>query len=50
MTTTRIEVAADGLVYPPEAPGLGVIPDEGALQRYRVPLEITVDGQTIFSG
>lgn len=50
MTTTRIEVGADGLVHPPEAPGLGVTPDEDALQRYRVPLEITVDGRTVFSG
>ncbi len=50
MTTTNIEVAADGLVHPPEAPGLGVTPDERAIERYRVPLEISVDGQTLFSG
>ena len=31
-----LEVAADGTIAPPEGPGLGVVPDLDALERYRV--------------
>ena len=31
-----LEVAADGTIAPPPGPGLGVVPDFDALERYRV--------------
>jgi L-alanine-DL-glutamate epimerase-like enolase superfamily enzyme len=31
-----VQIAADGTISPPPGPGLGVIPDLDALERYRV--------------
>jgi L-alanine-DL-glutamate epimerase-like enolase superfamily enzyme len=31
-----LEIAADGTIAPPDGPGLGIEPDFGALERYRV--------------
>ncbi len=33
---TALEIAADGTIGPPDAPGFGVVPDFDALERYRV--------------
>jgi L-alanine-DL-glutamate epimerase-like enolase superfamily enzyme len=38
----------DGLVRLPEAPGLGVTPDVGALRKYLVDAEITVGGKVLY--
>ena len=44
LTVERIVPGSDGLVAAPEAPGLGVDVDSGAIERYLVPVSITVDG------
>ena len=31
-----VEIAPDGTIGPPEGPGLGVVPDFDALERYRI--------------
>jgi len=36
MLGTTIEIAPDGTISPPEGPGLGVVPDFEALERWRV--------------
>lgn len=47
MTEERIQIGDDGMVHPPEAPGLGVTPDLAAIERYRVDVEIRVQGNVI---
>jgi L-alanine-DL-glutamate epimerase-like enolase superfamily enzyme len=49
LTTTRIVPDANGMIHVPDAPGLGVEVDAAALERYRVDVEIRVNGRTIFA-
>lgn len=50
LTANHILPDADGMIHLPDAPGLGVEVSAQALQSYRVPVEIRVKGQTLFSG
>ncbi len=49
LTLQKIEIGADGRIAAPEAPGLGIDVDEVTLTKYRVDVEIRVDGQTLFA-
>ena len=49
LTTTRIAPDANGEIHVPEAPGLGVTVNPDALERYRVEVEIRVNGQIVFA-
>jgi L-alanine-DL-glutamate epimerase-like enolase superfamily enzyme len=46
-TTTHLELAEDGTVAAPDAPGLGLEPDLDQLQHYLVDVEISLDGRTL---
>lgn len=48
LTQTLLERDANGDIRAPDAPGLGLSPDMQALQKYLVPVEITVRGETIY--
>ncbi len=48
LTRTRIAPDADGLIHLPDAPGLGVEINPEALEKYRVEVDIRVNGRTIF--
>ena len=48
LTRTRIAPDADGLIHLPDAPGLGVEINQEALEKYRVDVEIKVNGRAIF--
>jgi L-alanine-DL-glutamate epimerase-like enolase superfamily enzyme len=48
LTTTRIAPDANGEIHVPDAPGLGVEVNPEALERYRVDVEIRVNGRTVF--
>ena len=48
ITYEHIERDADGLVRPPEAPGLGMTPNVEAAQPYLLDVEITVGGKTLY--
>lgn len=48
-TQTKILPDAEGRLHLPDGPGLGLEPDWQALQKYRVDVEIRVDGRTIFT-
>jgi L-alanine-DL-glutamate epimerase-like enolase superfamily enzyme len=47
LTARRLEPDADGLLRLPERPGLGLEPDPQALEKYRVEIEIKVNGKLI---
>ncbi|QIB33081.1 mandelate racemase/muconate lactonizing enzyme family protein [Ancylobacter pratisalsi] len=49
LTANHIERDGNGEITAPEAPGLGVEIDQAALDRYRVDIEISVGGRTLFS-
>ena len=49
LTRETLARDAEGLVHIPERPGLGVEPDENAIRKYLVDVEIKVGGRTIFS-
>jgi L-alanine-DL-glutamate epimerase-like enolase superfamily enzyme len=49
ITRNHLTPDAEGSVYLPDAPGLGIDIDQDALRRYRVDVEIKVGGQTIFA-
>lgn len=38
----------DGMIHPPDAPGLGLLPDEQAIRRYLVQTEIKVAGHVLY--
>lgn len=48
LTREKLEIASDGLVRVPEAPGLGVTPDPEVLCQYLVDVHIEVDGKTLY--
>jgi L-alanine-DL-glutamate epimerase-like enolase superfamily enzyme len=48
LTRTRIAPDADGLIHLPDAPGLGVEINPEALEKYRVEVEIRVNGRAVF--
>jgi L-alanine-DL-glutamate epimerase-like enolase superfamily enzyme len=48
ITTTRIERDDDGTVRAPDAPGLGVEIDAGAIRRYRLEVEIAIAGAPLY--
>ncbi len=48
MTQNHIARDADGRVFAPDAPGLGVLPDLEKVKQYLVPVEIEVRGQTLY--
>ena len=48
MTKNHIARDANGDIRAPDAPGLGIKVDTAALQKYLVPCEITVRGETIY--
>jgi L-alanine-DL-glutamate epimerase-like enolase superfamily enzyme len=47
LTTRRLEPGPDGLLQLPDRPGLGLEPDPQALRKYRVEVEIKVNGKII---
>ena len=49
LTVERILPDGEGLIHVPDAPGLGIEVSATALETYRVPVEITVRGKTVFS-
>ncbi|MGE4179246.1 MAG: mandelate racemase/muconate lactonizing enzyme family protein [Limisphaerales bacterium] len=49
LTRTRLLPDPQGLLRPPEAPGLGLEPDPAALRRYAVDYRIEVGGKTLAS-
>lgn len=49
LTVNHIIPDADGLIHVPDAPGLGIEVNEAALQTYRVPVEIRINGQIVFA-
>ena len=49
MTTTHIQRDGNGDIRAPDEPGLGVLPNLEALQKYLVPVEIKVREQVIYS-
>lgn len=48
LTQNRLQRDGNGDIRVPDAPGLGVAPDVAALEKYLVPLEITVRGEKIY--
>ena len=48
MTREHILPDANGQIHAPNAPGLGMEPDTGALQRYLVPVEIRAKGELLY--
>jgi L-alanine-DL-glutamate epimerase-like enolase superfamily enzyme len=48
LTTTRLDRDANGLVYAPAAPGLGVDVDLAAVRPYLVDVEIRVRGEVVY--
>lgn len=48
VTVEHIERDADGFVYVPERPGLGMTIDVAAARRYLVPVEIRVGGELLY--
>src|SRR5215217_483383 len=48
MTHEHIIPDVNGLIRLPEAPGLGMTPDPGAVKRYLVDVEITVGGNLLY--
>lgn len=48
-TAGKIPPDANGQVYAPESPGLGLEPDWVALKKYLVEVEIKVAGRKVFS-
>lgn len=48
LTREKLEIASDGLVRVPEAPGLGVTPDPEVLHQYLVDVHIEVGGKTLY--
>lgn len=49
LTSTHIAPDANGMIHVPDAPGLGVEINTEALERYRVDVEIKVQGRTVFT-
>ncbi|KZE89773.1 mandelate racemase/muconate lactonizing enzyme family protein [Microbacterium sp. TNHR37B] len=49
LTRTHLRPDADGLLHVPDAPGLGVEVDTAALAPYLRSVQITVDGETLYS-
>ncbi len=49
LTTSHLHLDADGLVHPPDAPGLGITVDLEALSPYLRSVVITVDGESLYS-
>ena len=49
LTSTHIAPDANGLLHVPDGPGLGVEINPAALIRYKVDVEIRVNGKTIFA-
>lgn len=48
ITHEHIERDADGLVRPPDAPGLGMTPNVEAAQKYLLDVEISIGGKTLY--
>lgn len=48
LTHERLLPAADGLIHPSVAPGLGLTPDLAALRRYLLPVRIEVAGDLLY--
>jgi L-alanine-DL-glutamate epimerase-like enolase superfamily enzyme len=48
LTRQRLLPDADGLLRPPEGPGLGLRPDPAAIEQYLVPVRIEVAGQVLY--
>jgi L-alanine-DL-glutamate epimerase-like enolase superfamily enzyme len=48
ITTTRLAPGPDGLLRLPDAPGLGVEVATEAIVRYRIEVDLSVNGQTLF--
>lgn len=49
LTREHLRPDANGEILVPEAPGLGVAVDPRALERYRVEVEIVVNGRTLYA-
>ncbi|MDR6757106.1 L-alanine-DL-glutamate epimerase-like enolase superfamily enzyme [Mycoplana sp. BE70] len=49
LTLNRITPDAEGLIHVPDAPGLGIEINPDALAKYRVEVEIRVQGRTLFA-
>ena len=49
ITTRHLELDEEGLIRPPDLPGLGVDVDLGALAHYERRVEIEVDGEILYS-
>lgn len=48
LTHERLLPAADGLIHPSAAPGLGLTPDLAALRRYLLPVRLEVAGDLLY--
>jgi L-alanine-DL-glutamate epimerase-like enolase superfamily enzyme len=46
---TSLAPDSNGLVHLPESPGLGIQPDLAAIRHYQQPVEIRVNGKTVFA-
>jgi L-alanine-DL-glutamate epimerase-like enolase superfamily enzyme len=49
LTRERLVPDKDGMIRIPEAPGLGIAPDEDVITEYLVDVEIRVDNRTLYS-
>jgi L-alanine-DL-glutamate epimerase-like enolase superfamily enzyme len=49
LTREHLTRDANGGILLPERPGLGMTPDTDALQKYRVDVQIEVNGDTLYS-
>jgi len=49
LTSNHIVPDANGLIHVPDAPGLGIEMNPAALERYKVDVEIKVNGKTVFA-
>ena len=48
LTLSRIEVSADGFVWVPDRPGLGIEPDLEVMKKYLVDVEIKIGGEVLY--
>jgi L-alanine-DL-glutamate epimerase-like enolase superfamily enzyme len=48
LTNEHLMPDANGEIFPPERPGLGITPNTAALQKYLVDTQIQVNGQTLY--
>ncbi len=48
LTKEHLTPDGNGQIRPPEGPGLGIVPDPGAMRKYLVEADITVNGRRVY--